>query len=83
MKSIMAIFPIVQITFQAEADATERQVLPWDVFLAEEFDFQAFFAGRIRGCGQSATIEEMDLVDVGNADHCKRGVKDDLCPGFL
>lgn len=44
MKRVMAVFPIVQIAFQAESDATEREGLPRNVFLTEEFDFQAFLA---------------------------------------
>lgn len=43
----------------------------------EELNVQAFLAGGIFRCGQSAAIKEMDLINVGNADHCKRCIKDD------
>lgn len=45
MKRVVALFSIVEIVFKAEGDTTERQGLPRNVFLMEEFDFQTFFAG--------------------------------------
>lgn len=74
---------IIKIALQGKCDTAEGNVMPGDFARLEQRHFQAFFAGRIFRDSKVGAIEEVDLIDVGNADHGKRGVNDHFGARFL
>jgi len=74
---------IIKIALQGKGDTTESDVLPGDFARFEERYFQAFVAGRVFCGSEVGAIEEMNLIDMGNADHGKRGMNDDFGACFL
>lgn len=79
----MASFHVLEVVFKAVGHAPESQVLPWNFFRFDQDNFEALLAGGMFDGGQAAAIEKVDLVDMGDADHGKWGVDNDICPSFL
>lgn len=83
MKAENALAAIIQVALQCEGDAAEGDILPRDFFGPEERYFQALLAGEKLREGEMGPIEQMDLIDVGNADHGERGFDNDFGASFL
>lgn len=74
---------IFEVALQRISDAAESDIRPWNLTRIEELYLQAFFSGGVFRGGEMGSVEKVDLVDMGNADHGKRGVNDDIGARFL
>lgn len=83
MKTEEPIAAIFKVALQGKCDTAEGDVLPGNFARLEQCHFQAFYTGRIFRGGEVGAIEEMDLIDVGNADHGKGRINDDFGASFL
>lgn len=83
MKAKASAAPVFQIVFEAEPYAAKGQFIPGDFFRRKEGNLKAFLSRGMVGAGQAAAIEQMNLIDVGNADQGKGGVDRDLGPGLF
>lgn len=83
VKTELPLRNIRKVALQAMRYAAKGNFRPGNLFRQRQSDFKAFFSCRvIRRC-QPTTIKEMDLIDVGDAYHGKRGIDDDACAGFF
>ena len=74
---------VLEIVPEAERDASEGNFSPGNVRRPDQRHLEAFLAGGMLAGGQSPTVKEMNLVDVGDADHREGGVDQNLRSGFL
>ncbi|MBS1144661.1 MAG: hypothetical protein H6R14_2067 [Proteobacteria bacterium] len=83
MKTVSSFGSVSQIPFQAEADAPKCKISPRNFVRVAKFDFQAFLSSQESRVGHSPSIKQMNLIDMGNADHGKWRINDDICAGFF
>ena len=74
---------ILEVVFEAVGDAAEGDIAPRNVVRVQQGNLKALIPGRIIRCGQAAAIEEVNLIDVRDADHRERRVNNDPCASFL
>lgn len=74
---------IPEVVFEAVRNTAEGDLAPRNVIRRQQGDLETFIPGRIIRCGETATIEEMNLVDVRDADHRKWRINDDSRTGLL
>jgi len=83
VKPERAIQAVIDVALQTVGDAAKGNLLPRNLVGADKGDFQAFSASQICGHRKATPVKKMDLIDVGNADHRKRRINDDVRSGFL
>ena len=49
----------------------------------QQGNLEAVIPGRVLGCSEVAAIEQVNLIDVRDADHRERRVNNDPCASFL
>lgn len=64
-------------------NAGEGDLAPRNVIRLQQRNLDTFIPGRVLGCSEAAAIEEMNLIDVRDADHRKWCVNNDPCSSFL
>lgn len=70
---------VSKVGFQALSNAAECQLVPWDVFFAEQSSLEAFGARCEAGIEQLSTIEQVYLIDVRDVYQREQSV--DFYPG--
>lgn len=83
MKPETSLSGIFEVVFEAVGDAAEGDIAPRNVVRMQQGNLEAFIPGRVLGCSEAAAIEEMNLIDVRDADHRKWRVNNDPCASFL
>lgn len=83
MKPVCACRAVGKIAFEAYADAAKSQFMPRKLFWAIQADLKAFIASGKVWVGHAAAIEQVDLVDMSDADHGKGGVDQYPGPSFF
>ena len=83
MKPEGSLFAVVQVALKAERDAAKSQFVPRNLGWREQNDLKAFFAGRKVWRKQSAAIEKMYLIDMGNVDQGEGCINRDFRSGFF
>lgn len=83
MKSEASLCGILEEVFEAVGDAAKGDFVPRNVIRLQQGNLEAFMPGRVRGCSQAAAIEEMNLIDVRDADHREGRVNHDPRASFL
>lgn len=83
MEAVVAGVAIGKVLLEAKSHAAESQRIPWNLIRAEQRHFETFHTSRKVRAEQAASIEKMDLTDVGNVDHCEGRFDQDLCAGLL
>jgi len=79
----MPLCAVGKVAFETVRYATEGDFVPGNIFRTRQGDLKTFLTGRMRRCGEAATVKEMDLIYMGNADHGEWGVHDDLRAGLF
>ena len=83
MKPEASLRRIPEEVFEAVSDAAEGDLAPRNVNRRQQGDLETFIPGRMIRCGEAATIEKMNLIDVRDADHRKWRIDDDSRAGLL
>ena len=79
MKAVGPPCAVGEVVFKTQADATKGQLAPGDLFWMAQADLKALLAsGKVR-VGHAAAIEQMDLVDMCDADHGERRINQYPC----
>jgi hypothetical protein len=65
------------------ANRSECKIFPGDITFAKQTDFEAFDAWSEVEVEQSGTIKQMNLFDVWDVDHWKRGTELDVGSGLF
>ena len=63
---------ISQIAFEAQSHAAESQIVPRNLTRFAQAYFKTLFARSVVRVGHSTPIEQVHLIDMGNADHGER-----------
>jgi len=74
---------ILEVVLEAVGDATKGDFAPRNVIRLQQGNLEAFIPGRVPRCSKAAAIEEMNLIDVRDADHRKWRVNNDPGASFL
>ncbi len=83
MKAEATSQPLLKIKLDTASNTAKSEFLPGDIAGGEQRYFKAFLACQIVRRGQFATIEKMDLVDVGNAEHGEWRIDGNVGAGLL
>ena len=83
MKPEASLRCILEVVFEAVRNAGEGDLAPRNVIRLQQRNLDTFIPGRVLGCSEAAAIEEMNLIDVRDADHRKWCVNNDPCSSFL
>ena len=83
MKSEYAVCPIGKVSLKAQGDTAKGQFPPRNLIRAVQVDFKALYAGSKVRAGHAATIEQVNLVDMGDTDHRKRCINENFSASFF
>ena len=83
VKSEPSLCRVFQIVLETVCDAEEGDIIPRNFVSPQHCNLEAFVTGpEIRG-GEAPAVEQMNLIDVRDADHRERRVNNDSCTSFL